>query len=270
MVFPHAERVVYQRNPLDEVICQFRFPAALQIEAEAPVAFQDLIKLAYPLYTESMGVKLPAGVPEGVVDLLRSEFPGGGRRSHLFESPDKQWALTLSRESLALTCRDYERWEDFQEHLRGPFDALIRCYGPAFFTRLGLRYRNVIRRSLLGLEDVPWSELIQPWVCGVLGPNGAGEAVQQYQAFSLIRLPDELGQTQVKFGLTSGQWQADHGRTVEETVFLIDADLFTERTEYTDVFSRLAALNRQGGLLFRWCIAKRLHDALGPRTLSDH
>ena len=47
MAFPEVERVIYERNPLDEVICQLRFPAILKID-EPPIAFQEQIRTRYP------------------------------------------------------------------------------------------------------------------------------------------------------------------------------------------------------------------------------
>lgn len=265
MAFPDAERVLYQQNPLDEVICQLRFPPVLRIETEPPALFQEQVRADYPFYTEKPGVKIPPGFPAEVADLFHSQVAGGGRKSHLFESADRQWALTLHRDSLTLTCRDYMRWEDFRAHLVGAYEALLASYGVPFFTRIGLHYRDVIRRSLLDLDDVPWGELLQPWISGVLGSSAVAEAVGDTQSVCLIRLPDDIGQVRVNFGLASAQWESDDGRPVQEPIFIIDADHFIdEQTEIFDVNPRLAALNRQSGLLFRWCITERLHEALRP------
>jgi uncharacterized protein (TIGR04255 family) len=46
------------------------------------------------------------------------------------------------------------------------FVALLGHYSPAFFNRIGLRYRDVIRRSELSLANVPWNELLRPELAG--------------------------------------------------------------------------------------------------------
>jgi uncharacterized protein (TIGR04255 family) len=265
MAFPDAPRVLYENNPLDEVICQLRFPPILRIDAEPPAGFQERVRGDYPFYESKQPLKLPAGLSPDLAQTLLADLPLAGRKSHSFGSRDQNWSVSMNRESLALTCRVYRRWEEFKERLAGPFEALIQEYKPSFFTRLGLRYRNVIRRSRLGMQDVPWGELLQPWISGVLGSEEAGDVVEGTQSVSVIRLPDDSGKVQMSFGLAIEERIDAAGAREQEIVFLIDADLFTEQqTEQADVFPRLDALNRQGGLLFRWCISGRLHDALRP------
>jgi len=266
MAFPDAPRVIYENNPLDEVICQLRFPPILRIDAEPPAGFQEQIRDEYPFYETKEALKLPAGLPQGLAQSLIADLPFAGRKSHTFGSRDQVWSLSLNREFLALTCQAYTRWEDFKARLAGPFEVLLQHYKPSFFTRIGLRYRDVIRRSRLGLQDVPWGELLQPWISGVLGPAGVSDLVDGMQSVCLIRLPDDIGRVQLSFCLAVEQQPSEAGGpNNQEVVFLIDADLFTEQqTECPDVFRRLDALNRQSGLLFRWSITGRLHDALRP------
>ena len=40
MAPPEAEWVIYETNPLHEVICQVRFPRILKLETETPIEFQ--------------------------------------------------------------------------------------------------------------------------------------------------------------------------------------------------------------------------------------
>jgi uncharacterized protein (TIGR04255 family) len=45
MTFPEdSPRVIYGRNPLEQVICQIRFPTILKIDTELPAAFQEQIR----------------------------------------------------------------------------------------------------------------------------------------------------------------------------------------------------------------------------------
>ena len=46
----HNKRVIYQKNPLVEVILQIKFPTILSINAKDPVDFQDAIRQEYPIY----------------------------------------------------------------------------------------------------------------------------------------------------------------------------------------------------------------------------
>ena len=57
MPFPEKQRVIYKKNPLNKVICQFRFPPILRIDSEIPSSFQDSIRSDFPLYQEKIEVQ---------------------------------------------------------------------------------------------------------------------------------------------------------------------------------------------------------------------
>jgi uncharacterized protein (TIGR04255 family) len=263
MAFPDVPRVIYENNPLPEVICQLRFPPILKIDTEPPAAFQEQIRADYPFYEPKSPLRLPAGLPSNLAQMLIADLPLGGLKSHDFDSKDHAWSLNLTREFLALTCRAYERWENFRERLKAASEAFNKYYNTPFFTRIGLRYRNVIHRSRLQLADTPWSELLQPWVSSALGSPDVAERVRNMQSTFLVDLGEEGGQVQVSSGL------AVDGDS-KEIVFLIDADFYTEQqTEPSDAFKQLNILNRYARNFFRWCITERLHEAMRPRSVAS-
>ena len=88
-------------------------------------------------------------------------------KNYEFATEDGICKVNLTRTYLSISTSDYTRWEDFKDRLRGPYDALIQVYSPAFFTRIGLRYIDVFRRSVLGLEEANWNELLKPFVLGL-------------------------------------------------------------------------------------------------------
>lgn len=49
MKLPEFDRVIYEYNPLFEVVCQLTFPPILKISHQEPVEFQDEIRFQYPL-----------------------------------------------------------------------------------------------------------------------------------------------------------------------------------------------------------------------------
>jgi uncharacterized protein (TIGR04255 family) len=265
MAFPDAKRVVYEKNPLEAVICQLRFPPILKIEAESPAAFQERIRAQYPLYAAKSALLLPAALPADVAALIAQGVPfGGGHNTHEFTSKDETWVLSLTRGFLALTCRSYERWESFKERLQIALVALQDVYAPAFFTRIGLRYRNVLRRSTPGLEGVGWADLLQPWMAGAFASLEAAGDIEHSAHQLLIRLPDGRSRAQVNHGLVQDG-------VTGEVCYVIDTDFFDgQQSEPQHALERLDFLNRQSGLFFRWCIQDRLHDAMRPRPLSGH
>ena len=126
---------------------------------------------------------------------------------------------------------------------------------------MGLRYRDVVRRSALDLESAPWSDLLRPEIAAELASPDVAADVEHAARELVLHLPDALGKVRVKHGLVNGP--------DGEACFVVDADFFHEpKTEIADAFTVLDAFNRQAGRLFRWCISERLHDAMDPGSAS--
>lgn len=258
MAFPAVPRVVYQVNPLDEVICQLRFPPILKIDTEPPAAFQERIRANYPLYEMTSPLKLPANMPPAVAQLVAAELPFAGQKNHTFRSKDGNWSVTLNREFVALTCRMYERWEAFRDRLSTVFAALVELYDPAHFTRLGLRYRDVIQPSKFGLPGTPWSELLRPEVCGLAGHPDIVPQLQQCNNQAVLRLGDDSG------SIVLNTFLAVDAQT-DEPLFVIDSDFATDDPMENDrAIPHLETFKRHATNFFRWCITDRLHHALRP------
>jgi uncharacterized protein (TIGR04255 family) len=262
MLFPDSGRVVYKKNPLTEVICQLRFPPILRIDTELPAMFQEKVREQYPLYQEA--AQQTINFPELPKQLARVVGEMGLRRSgkaHDFLSADEGWKVGLTREFLAVSTSRYERWEQFIEHLTGPLEALLEIYSPPFFTRVGLRYQNVIQRSALELQETPWSELLKPHILGELAYEGMAEATAASFTQTLLRQDELESQVHIRHGLAFYEDSAEQN-------YAIDSDFFSDqKTEPSNVFSKLTPFNAQAGRLFRWCITDRLHNAREPQPL---
>jgi len=199
--------------------------------------------------------------------MLRAQIGSNkGPQGYEFLSPDESWTLVLTRDSLALTAKHYETWEIFKAHLEAPMSAVIENYTPAFFTRIGLRYQNLIQRSKLGLSGVAWSELLKPHISGLLAEPDLD--VGASQCVAVVRFGDENGQVRIQHGLVQS---ADNS----EECYLIDSDFYSERRMPTnEALGTLDFFNAQSGRLFRWCIHNRLDVAMEPqsadRGVSDH
>lgn len=262
MPFPQTQRVIYHKNPLKQVICQLRFPTILKIASD-PAEFQEAIRHIYPLFEQKIEVGLPLNLqqalPSDIIDSVTTQ-----KVSYEFKSEDGNWAVTLNRDFLALTSLEYERREIFAERLETPLQALVEIYEPAFFSRIGLRYQDVIQRSQLDLERARWSDLLQPQIAGVLATtpeHNVANYVQGTATEMLIGLEDEHSQVRVKHGLIEQEPN-------DEICYLVDSDFYTEeRTKPTDVRTVLEYFGERGSRLFRWCITELLHKAMEPELI---
>ncbi len=258
MVFPSSDRVLYRANPLVEVICQLRFPPILRIDSENAADFQDAIRQEYPLYSEEEEIpEFP--LPEPLAGVMKMRQ--GANSVKRFSSSDNLWTVALARNFIALTTKRYERWEGFHSRLRCSVDALEGIYKPAFYTRVGLRYIDVIRRSELKLKEVPWSELLAKNILSELGSN-LEHAVKEVNHEALIGLGDAMSDVRVRHGLKKDA-------TSGEETYHIDADFYTnKRTECNAINDQLDYFKTQAARFFRWCLTERLHNAMVPEPIQ--
>jgi len=267
MPFPDAPRVIYKKNPLDRVICQLRFPPILRIEKDTPVEFQEHIRDEFPEFKVKHELVLPlslkkhkensAEVPQQIVPTETINYE--------FSSEDNCWTVNLTRTFLALTTKKYTRRSDFNEHLKGPLTALLDIYKPAYFSRLGLRYVDIIRRSLLNLKKEPWNKLLKPHILGFLGSSDVYKNIQSFDAKCEILLKDRSSIARIVTGLV--EWKENNN----EQCFLIDSDFYntnkiTPPTE-KKVMKKLEYFQVRASRLIQWLITKKLHKAMEPEKV---
>lgn len=258
-LFPEAPRVIYDRSPLNEVICQLRFPAILRIDTQLPAEFQEAIRGTFPHYEKTQAAGLQQ-IPQQVMEMMGAPFAAV---THQFGSGDGSSRITLTKDSLALSAGSYERWEIFSTHLKQAVGALVTHYAPSFYTRIGLRYSNVIRRSALKLQGCPWSKLIRPEILAEMGLPQWEDRVEDARRAVRVRMLDDVGSIFFQHGLAQVQGQ-------EEICYLLDFDFYTDKkTELGDAGPTIERFHQRSGRAFRWCITDFLHDAMGPRQL-DH
>lgn len=260
MSFPESKRVLYSKNPLEEVICQLRFPPILEISSRPPAAFQNKIRSQYPLY-EKEEPSLPKGMAELLSDLPIPKLSESV--THKFLTADSDRFISLTPNFLALTDHKYTRWERFRSAFSTAQASLEEIYQPAFYTRIGLRYRDIIHKEKIGLDNEPWSNLLNTPLIGLLGDPAVSDEVQTIQTVATIKLKEISG------GVTTLRHGLGISPETNKQFYFIDVDLFTmERSACDAVSSVLDQFNKIVGNLFRWAIHPKLHDALGPTELA--
>jgi uncharacterized protein (TIGR04255 family) len=263
MQLPFSPRVIYRNNPLVGVTCQLNFPAILRINTEPPASFQDRIRQQYPVFQEMRGMNFEITLPPQLASVVNQPVRLGNITYQFVNdvSPDMGvWTVSLTQEALTVSTSKYLQWEDFRHHLKEPLKALVDIYSPAFFTRIGLRYQDVIRRSELGLDNVPWKELLNPQIVGMFSAVDDESDVEVDQSQVIMKL-DEDRKILLQHGLLLDQARPEY-------YYLIDNDFYLEkRTETRDAEDALDALNQASGRFFRWCITDKLHRALEPDSI---
>ena len=267
MQFTPQDRVIYRHNPLNSVICQLRFPLDLRIDVTLPAEFQQHIRSEYPLAYEDLegqGLPVPGDISQHFPQELLDTLSARVNRRFQFNTRDKSWTITLTNSFVALETNKYVRWEDFRQNLELMLNATVETYQVKFFTRIGLRYQNVINRSVLGLEDSAWNTLVSEFVLGPLATAESAESVYEHNGTFLTQLENSEEIARVGYGLVTAKTGDP-----SNVMFMLDNDLFTKNdvvTEADNVIDRANVFNFANRNLFRRCITAKLHDAMVPEA----
>lgn len=260
-----SERVVYQNNPIVEVVCQIRFPLLLSLEEVGPAAFQqNFANKHYPLLDiqHDQQISITIGADQ---ELAAPGQPIATNKTYHFDNEDRSWRVSIGNSFFALTCLKYSAWNEFESRFFDALNAFVDCYPLEVVQRVGLRYKDVIDRVALGLETTPWTELLAPFIVGILSAEDFAEDdsvpeadVDSIFCQSVLKLDDcnLLLQSALLRDVASSK-----------TAFLIDGDYYVERLEHFNIDTLKQELNKlhgSAGALFRRCIKGPLHQALQP------
>ncbi|MFO1422968.1 MAG: TIGR04255 family protein [Candidatus Competibacteraceae bacterium] len=263
------DRVRYTKNPLVEVVAQVRFPRILEIDDQLPSDFQRALRQDYPLL-EVQEETLAVMIGQGPNKMMADDLPRRTTAYH-FITPDRAWRISLASEFLALTCANYEKWEDFQPRMMAGLETVAKLYSVTYWTRLGLRYRDLINREEIGLIDVPWRELLAPFLLGatIADPLTEDDSIPETDVLA--------AQSYISFQLEDCVLGLRHGIVRKEQTdgqaYLIDADFYLDnqiaRFDLDAIKRHLDRFHANAGAIFRGCIQERLHNALGPQPISS-
>jgi uncharacterized protein (TIGR04255 family) len=264
------ERVVYDHNPLAEVVCQVSFER-LESFNDDDVATLRMI-FANMGYSEAQQFGMTVGLPAGILVAV-----SGGQQKLVqqirvdhFGTPDGNWKVSLSPDSISLTCSKYSGWNDFLPRMLDAVSTFVGFCSTAIPVRLGLRYKDVIEREPLGLEHMPWHELIERFLLGPMAPNALAEG----QTPTEDEVESFVSQSVLKLDNSMLFLQNSLLRSIDGTrrAFMIDADFYNAVDLEPNLLvkpellqARLHGLHENAGALFRRGITATLHHALHPR-----
>lgn len=178
-----------------------------------------------------------------------------------FSSEDNTWKINLTRTFIAITCNKYHRWEEFKDKFQKPLKIFTEIYSPSYYSRIGLRYIDVIKRSVLGLQNSNWSELLQPYVLGLLSSSDIEQQIEDFINTYEINLSD--GESNVRI-LTRFIEFDKNG----EKCFTIDSDFHcTKKIEINNAMGKLDFFNERATRLIQWCITEKLHKSMEPQKI---
>lgn len=247
-------RLQFERNPLDSVVWQMRFPPLPAVGDSAAVArFQSAIRDEYPLTASS--------------DRGRGE--GGSSAGHVatahwrFSDEEESWTVALEPEFLALKARDYLNFEDFRARLERVLEAAEEVLDITHTERIGLRYVDHVR--LPGAASpADFADYLNADLIGVVAGRELSECV--IEAMQLIRLEVADHEMTMRHGFVPPD--EDSGAA---PFYLLDTDAYREARvpyERSSCLALVDAFKRRIWNFFRQSINDNLVEYLKPRDID--
>lgn len=248
-------RYKYNKSPLVEVIFQLRFPTILSINSIQPYQFQELIREEYPYYDENIEQENELTVAP---DLRQAQLKSSQNKNYSFVSVNHEYKVNLTSTFIAVSTLQYSKWEDFKKRIEFVIGCFEKVYKPLFYTRVGLRYTNVIQRSELNLDNTDWSELIQPELLGVISDKKNINSYISEAEFKNVN-NDTFTKTHVELIQINDK---------QEICLLIDCDYFKpEKTDNKEVIDVVGQLHTESSGFLSRTITEKLHKAMKPEII---
>lgn len=266
MPFPISSRQIYKNSPLEKVICQLTFPQILRIEKDTPYEFQEFIRKDFPHLIENNDVNIPlpsivdSDNPNSEMVNIIQKQPFSLSKSFKFQNNDKSDEFGMSRSSVSLTTRKYKNWDKFITTLSNPLKKFVKEYQPIYFERIGLRYINVIQRSKIELDDVPWNQLLNSNLIGILNSDDFKDNVSEYGSNFILILNGIDGKVKISTSFV---------KPINSNEFCIqlDADFsVTTQIDCQNALEVLSQLNEKSKNMIQWALSDKLRNAFGPTT----
>ena len=255
MNFKEIKRVKYKHNILFEVVFQARFPDIIKISREDPIEFQDIVrKEGYPEF--ELDVPL---VPQGMPKELESVVSGD--KTYRFFTAERDWQISLAKNFIAFACTaNYKDYEDFSERLKKILELFDKIYEPSYFTRIGLRYRDIANDTFLRQEGMDIKSFVPDYVFPELSVATDIKSLRKVSQFD-----DGDMKTNVIHVLSEASGEFGSHQLENEESYIIDIDCFVESKieRINDVLTRCNSFKRIIWNIFQWSISDKLRDILG-------
>ena len=230
----------YKRSFLRQAVCELRYPTLLQFgDRTPPAALVNLLRKEYPYVEQSteFSVHSRGGATEPVF-------------SHVFKSSKANWVVTFRTNLMTIETSNYVEYDQLRERILKVVEQVKHIIDTEFFTRVGLRYINVVPCSA---EPIPQ---VHTWINNILiGPlvGGVARGVREYAG--RIVLSGEDGGALLQHGI---QIRPDSNKPD----YLIDVDSFRNEISLGELGPTLDDAHRQGFDIFDWALTEKSRQFL--------
>ena len=123
----------YKLNFLKQAVCELRFPTLVELgDSRPPAAMVTALRKDYPHLELANQVTIGVGTATG------------SSNAHLFRSSKLDWTVSLNQSALSIETTAYPGYPQMRERILRVVAAAAKIIDSDFFTRVGLRYINII------------------------------------------------------------------------------------------------------------------------------
>jgi uncharacterized protein (TIGR04255 family) len=247
LVTPHDGQ--HRRNFARQVVCELRFPTLLAFaEMDPPKTFVTALRKKYPILELGKEV-LIAGTGESAP----------AKHSHILKSAKGDWTVTLKKDAVAIETTRYTVFKDMRLRVAEVLEALVPVIDADFFTRVGLRYVNLVTTD----GESPLAEWINP---ALVGPTVDMDRFKNISELAgRFRLTGgDGGGCYLQHGLKLKEGRTKDGIALVPD-YVVDIDSYREEVLVKDTLATLDRMRLQAYSLFDWSIGERARNYL----LSD-
>ncbi len=233
----------YARNFIRQAVCELKFPTLMSISAaKPPEKFVSALRKRFPIYETVNEVSIGGG--QGSVTA----------HAHVVRSSKLTWTATIRQSSIVLETSAYGRYADFKERLSEVIAAALPVIDCDFFTRVGLRYVNVIET-----DGSSMSEWVNPALVGSLDVN-AFKGFSEFAGKFTLGAVD--GGCMLQHGIRINQESQTSGPVPIRPDYVVDIDSFRVEVAADEVLGKIDSMHHQVFSMFSWALGEKAKLAL--------
>ena len=223
------------------VVCEFRFPTLMELgEARPPASFVKALRRDYPILVKSDEVTISG--PQATTT-----------HSHVLRSNRGGWVVSLKESSFSLESKSYPGFKSFRERIGHLVRAAEAVIDADIFTRVGLRYINLV--PLGGIE-------VEGWINPLLtGPVLQGKFQQVSEYAGRMALTAEDGGCLIQHGLRNSA-------SAELIQYGVDIDCYRNDVPLAQAFPVVESLHEQAFEIFYWSMGERAREMLKDKGVG--
>lgn len=237
----------FQRNFLQQVVCELRFPTLFELNASQPDhRFARALRKGYPHHSHQ--------VTEVSVEGASAERS----HTHIFKTKNLDWTVTLRSSAITIETSKYTSFQELMNRLKSMLEIAPQIIDSDFFTRIGLRYINAVPMNIEHGNTAQFRGWIREGLASTLVEDDLGTLFEYSGRFA----------GKAEFGTFLFQHGVGYNQVSKKPEYVLDFDFSSENIELDESIDVIEALHRHQFSMFMWSLGPKALEYLGPSDLQ--